>query len=94
MLPGDDSALRGAPANNGPVSAVIRSSPWLETYHVGVANPSGDCGGDYRAVLIVGYDYTAPVPYWFVKNSWGTSWGVSGYLELAMNQNKAVFPKP
>lgn len=29
--------------------------------------------------LIVGYDFTGPVPYWIVRNSWGT-WGNAGYV--------------
>jgi hypothetical protein len=96
--PGDESTLRSAVANNGPVSVILNVGPWFQQYHAGIANPTG-CGVDYQAVLIVGFESTGSTPYWIVKNSWGTSWGEQGYIRIAMNQNKcgiadfAVFPK-
>ncbi len=29
-------------------------------------------------MLLVGYDFTGPTPYWIIRNSWGTGWGTEG----------------
>ena len=58
----------------------------LEHYRSGVL--SGTCHGLIdHAVLIVGYDemYTwenEVIPYWILRNSWGTDWGEGGYFRL------------
>lgn len=41
-------------------------------------------------VLVVGYDTTASTPYWIVKNSWGTDWGMSGYLQIEISSGKGL----
>ncbi len=32
----------------------------------------------FAAMLLVGYDFTGPTPYWIIRNSWGTGWGTEG----------------
>lgn len=64
-----------------PVSIAVEAdqSAW-QFYNSGVVK-SGCGDGLDHAVLIVGFDKSEG--YFIVKNSWGTSWGESGYIRIS-----------
>jgi C1A family cysteine protease len=75
-----DSALMTALAQQ-PVSVAIQANqPAFQLYKSGVL--TGTCGTNLdHGVLAVGYGtWTDGTDYYKVKNSWGTSWGMSGYI--------------
>ncbi len=63
----------------GPVGTCVDATHW-GSYKGGVWKESGSTSTDH-IVLITGWDDTEGCFY--IKNSWGTSWGESGYMRLA-----------
>lgn len=78
MIAAGNTATLKTTAAASPVSVCLDASNW-SLYKSGVFN---NCGGTNlnHAVLLVGYEDSGN---WIVKNSWGTSWGESGYIRLA-----------
>lgn len=71
---------------NGPLSIGVDAQSW-QTYQGGILK---DCAGTQldHGVLIVGFDNNNNPPYWIVKNSWGASWGESGYIRVEKGTNQ------
>jgi len=82
----DPLALKHAIAQQ-PVSVLVDASIW-QFYDGGIMT-SFNCGTNLdHAVLAVGYDWNQK--YWLVKNSWGTSWGESGYIRIGIEKGEGV----
>jgi len=77
-----ESALEAAVVL-GPVSVAIEADQaGFQFYSSGVF--SGTCGTNLdHGVLAVGYGELSGQKYWKVKNSWGSSWGMSGFILMA-----------
>jgi len=66
--------------NKSPVSVAIEASTKFFQLYAGGLLSGSACGTALdHAVVAVGYDSTSIK----IRNSWGTSWGSSGYVYLA-----------
>lgn len=86
----DEDALASALAAKGPVSICVNAggNGW-QVYKKGIFSKkcSGAASQLDHCVQLVGYDKSGPTPYWIVRNSWNTDWGIDGYMHLKMGEN-------
>jgi len=73
----NEDQMRNYLVSKGPLSVCVDASSWA--YYTGGVYPAGSCGTAIdHCVLATGYD----AGYWIIRNSWGTSWGINGYMHL------------
>ena len=81
-----EEQMKAFVSTSGPLSIAVDATKW-QTYKSGILSNccSGKCTLDH-GVLIVGYGDN----YWIIKNSWGSSWGESGYIRVAYGNNECA----
>jgi len=69
--------------NQQPVSVAVTVEQGFQVYKSGVYDTACRSKSISHTLLIVGYTDT----YYMIKNSWGTSWGAAGYINMIRNKN-------
>jgi len=87
-IPEDETTMRDNLASWAPLSICVDARYWQD-YQSGILTEwqCDDIPALDHCVQAVGYNTTAPMPYWIVRNSWGTDWGEDGYIRLQYGTN-------
>jgi len=71
-----------------PVSICVDAESW-QFYSSGIL--SSNCPSAYsdldHCVQLVGFNFQSNPPYWIIRNSWNTDWGIDGYIYIAKGKN-------
>jgi len=94
IYPGDENNMLLWLWGNAPISICLDASQWA--YYTSGIVLSSECSQVMdHCVLLSGYNVNSNPPYWNVRNSWGTSWGMNGFIYLQYGANTcglAVYP--
>jgi len=74
------SQLKQALCAHGPLAVALQATAAFQAYTSGVFNESVAAGAINHGVTLVGWDDSKNA--WLIKNSWGSGWGLNGYMWL------------
>jgi hypothetical protein len=80
----DAQTIKQALVDKGPLAVSMGIGDSYGGYWSGDIYRCTNDSGTNHAVIIVGYNDAGG--YWLVRNSWGTSWGDSGYFKLGYGE--------
>jgi len=89
---GNETALKIAVRKAPVATGISAGNMHFQFYSSGILD--GECGSSLdHGVSIVGYGSErnetdgSMIPYWIIKNSWGTEWGEGGYMRVVRGKN-------
>jgi len=86
----DPEALKAAIAQQ-PVAVAIEADTFtFQSYASGVINDDS-CGTSLdHGVVAVGFNDEASIPYYNVRNSWGSGWGDKGHVKIGIQAGAGI----
>lgn len=85
-IKGEDAMMQEI-YQRGPIACGIAVPPTLHNYTSGVFEDKTGAMEITHDISIVGYGVDNGTKYWVVRNSWGSSWGESGFVRVIRGIN-------
>jgi cathepsin B len=79
-------AIKLALINGGPIEAGFDVYEDFYNYSSGVYQHKTGANVGGHAIKIIGWGNQAGLEYWIAANSWGDSWGMDGYFNIAFGE--------
>jgi len=84
----NEALLASNMAKTGPVSVCLNAEPWQDYMGGILKSGCSHAAADMdHCVQLIGYNQAGPTPYWILRNSWNTDWGIEGYIYVAIKNN-------
>jgi C1A family cysteine protease len=90
-VPKEDATAMKEAVSKQPVSVAIQADQKVfQTYKEGIFD-SAECGTALdHATNVVGWGTELGQDYWIMRNSWGATWGESGYMRIAIRDGHGI----
>ena len=82
----EENDMRQEILQNGPITCRIRVNNAFQSYHGGIFASTGGSSFTHY-VSVIGWGEESGIPYWIVRNSWGSYWGEQGYARIFRGNN-------
>jgi len=86
IFPNDEANMLLWLWGNAPISICLDASSW-NSYTGGIIMSSQCSQNTGHCVLLSGWNMNGNPSYWNVRNSWGTNWGMNGFIFLQYGAN-------
>jgi len=86
-IPGEDQ-MKAEIVNYGSIEGVYHVYTDFLLYKTGVYSYHNGTSLGYHGIKIFGYGTEGDLPYWWVQNSWTTTWGDGGYFKIKRGVNE------
>lgn len=74
---------------HGPLAVAVLATGAFQAYTSGVFNEHDTTHGINHGVTLIGWDDAKHA--WLIKNSWGTGWGLAGYMWIDYDSNNITY---